>query len=626
MAPSHHFFWLLCLVDLCLGKIFTAPEQITSRRYDFVVFSMIRSDWSCYVVQPGPFAGCVVASRLSENPNVRVLVIEAGVSDNGTDSAVISTPILAGQGAGTVFDWNYTTTHQVGLNGRAFAYPRGFVMGGSSSLNAMIYQRGPRDDFDRLASVSGDPGWTWDNLQEFIFKNEKHVPAWNNRSDAGEYNPRVHGHGPLLSSLTATPWELDRRVMQTAADHSDEYPFNLDLNSGDGLGVGWIQTSVGNSARSSSSSAYLHPALDSRNNIDLLLHTQVTNLISSGSGSKLTGVQVSQNAHEYEFAATKEVILSAGSVGTPQILMLSGVGPKEELQKFGIKSVVDLPDVGRNLQDQAIVGLQWEAKAETLSGLLNDPAAFSAALAQYAINKTGIAAANSVVNSIAFLRLPDGSPLLKGGDPAAGPHAAHFEFAFLASPLGSKQRVELITGNSPQNTFLANDKQVGPTTGNWVSIAIVVQSPTSRGSINITSSSAFSYPTIDPAFYTTAFDIGTAIHAVKAAQEFFSKPAWDGFIGAPFSDATNLDTDAKIEAYVRKWAMSNKHPTSTARMSKNSDKSGVVGPDLLVKGIRGVRVVDASVLPFAVGGFPQAQVYIIAERAAALIKDAWCLN
>ncbi|KAJ7654752.1 aryl-alcohol oxidase-like protein [Mycena rosella] len=615
MAPPHHLFWLLCLVELCLGNIFTAPEQITSKRYDFVV------------VGAGT-AGCVVASRLSENPSVRVLVIEAGVSDNGTDSAVISTPLLAGQGAGTVFDWNYTTTNQVGLNGRAFAYPRGFVMGGSSSLNAMIYQRGPRDDFDRLASVSGDPGWTWDNLQEFIFKNEKHVPAWNNRSDAGEYNPSVHGDGPLLSSLTATPWELDRRVMQTAADHSDEYPFNLDLNSGDGLGVGWIQTSVGNNARSSSSSAYLHPALDSRSNIDLLLHTQVTNLISSGSGSTLTGVQVSQNAQaaKYVFTATKEVILSAGSVGTPQILMLSGVGPKEELQKFGIESVVDLPDVGRNLQDQAIVGLQWEAKAETLSGFLNDPAAFSAMLAQYAINKTGIAAANSVVNSIAFLRLPDGSPLLEDGDPAAGPHAAHFEFAFLASPLGSKQRAELIICNSLQNTFLSNDKQVGPTSGNWVSIAIVVQSPTSRGSINITSSSVFSYPTIDPAFYTTAFDIGTAIYAVKAAQEFFSKSAWDGFIGAPFSDAANLDTDAKIEAYVRKWAMSNKHPTSTARMSKNSDKSGVVGPDLLVKGIEGVRVVDASVLPFAVGGFPQAQVYIIAERAAALIKDAWSLN
>ncbi|KAJ7474300.1 aryl-alcohol oxidase-like protein, partial [Mycena latifolia] len=593
MASSLHLFFFLCLARLCLGRIFTAPEQITSKRYDFIV------------VGAGT-AGCVVASRLSEDPNVRVLVIEAGVSsvDNGTDSAMISTPFLAGQGIGTIFDWNYTTTNQAGLYGRALPFPRGFVLGGSSSLNAMIYHRGPSEDFDRIANVSGDSGWSWNNLQQYIFKNEKHVPPWNNRSNVGEYNPRVHGHGPLLSSLTADPWEIDRRVLQTSADHSDQYPFNLDLNSGNGLGVGWVQTTVGNSVRSSSSSAYLHPALDSRSNLDLLLHTQVTQLVSTGpSTSTFTGVDVSQNAHaaKYQFTATKEVILSAGTVGTPQILMLSGIGPKDELKKFNIKSVLDLPDVGRNLQDQAILGLQWEAKAETLSTFLNDPAAINAALTRYAENKTGIAAGSSIVNTIAFLRLPDGSPLLKPGDPAAGPHSAHFQFAFL-------------------NTFMANADQATPPTGNWISVAIVVQSPTSRGSINITSSSPFAYPAIDPAYFTTAFDIGTAVQAVKTAQKFFSASAWDGFIGAPFSAAANLHTDAAIEAYVRTFATTLKHPTSTARISKKTDKTGVVGPDLLVKGAKGVRVVDASIFPFAVAGFPQAQVYIIAERAAALIK------
>ncbi|KAJ6600958.1 aryl-alcohol oxidase-like protein [Mycena vulgaris] len=594
---SPHLFFLLCLVRLCLGSIFTAPQQIHSKHYDFIV------------VGAGT-AGCVLASRLSENPKVKVLVIEAGVSDNGTDSAIISTPFLSGQGVGTIFDWNYTTTNQAGLNGRAFAFPRGFVMGGSSSINGMVYSRGPSEDFDRLARVSGDSGWSWKELQKYIFMNEKHVPAWNNRSNVGEYDPRAHGHGPLMSSLTATPFELDRRVIQTTSDHGDEFPFNLDLNSGDGLGVGWLQTTVGNSARSTSSSAYLHPALDSRSNLDLLLHTQVTGLISKGSGSStFTGVEVAQNTHaaKYEFTATKEVILSAGAVGTPQILMLSGIGPKEELKKFGIKSVVDLPDVGRNLQDQAILGLQWEANVETLSALFNDPVAVNAALAQYAENKTGIAASCAVVNTIAFLRLPERSPLLNHGDPAAGPNSAHFQFAFL-------------------NTFLANGGQDTPTTGNWISVAVVVQSPTSRGSLNINSSSPFAYPAIDPAYFTTAFDIDTAVHAIKTLKKFLSTSAWDGFLAAPFPAVAALTTDAAIEEYVRTWSTTIKHPTSTATISKKSDKGGVVGPDLLVKGVKGVRVVDASILPFAVAGFPQAQVYIIAERAAALIKDTWSLH
>ncbi|KAJ6526150.1 aryl-alcohol oxidase-like protein, partial [Mycena vulgaris] len=552
-------------------------------------------------------AGCVVASRLTEDPTVRVLVIEAGGSDNGTNSAVISTPMLAGQGVGTIFDWNYTVTHQAGLNDRAFPFPRGLGMGGSSSINSMIYSRGPSEDFDRLASVSGDAGWAWENLQKYIFWNERHVPAWNNRSNAGQYNPLVHGRGPLLTSLTAIPFELDRRVLQTGADHSDKYPFNLDLNSGDGLGVGWLHTTVGNSARSSSSSAYLHPALDSRSNLDLLLYTQVTHLTSTGAtSSTFTGVQVSQNTDGT--SSTALFILSAGAVGTPQILMLSGVGPKDELEKLGIESVVDLPDVGRNLQDQTILGLQWEANAETLSGFFNDPAAYDAALARYAENKTGFAAANEVVNTLAFLRLPESSPLLLHGDPAAGPHSPHFQFAFLVR----------LQPNGPE---LAT-----PPTGNYISVAIVVQSPTSRGSLNITSSSAFTYPTIDPAYFTTAFDIGTAVHAVKTLRAFLATSAWDGFLGAPFPAVAALTTDAAIESYVRTWASTLMHPTSTAKISRTTDEGGVVGPDLLVKGAQGVRVVDASILPFAPGGFPQAQVYIIAERAAALIKDTWSLQ
>ncbi|KAJ7503275.1 aryl-alcohol oxidase-like protein, partial [Mycena galericulata] len=591
----HCALFLICFVlaQTCLGRVFTSPEEVPATEYDFIV------------VGAGT-AGCVIASRLSENPSTTVLLIEAGVSDNGTNSAVLSVPFLAGQAIGTVFDWNYTTTIQSGLNGRTMPYPRGFVLGGSSSINNMVYSRGPSEEWDRLALIAGDEGWSWNNIQQFIFRNERHIPPWNNRSNVGEFNPKVHGRGPLMSSLTANPSELDQRVIKTTAELGDEFPFNLDLNSGDGLGFGWIQTTVGESARSSSSTAYLHPALNSRNNLDLLLNTQVTRLTSSGSvKTTLDQVQVSKNdtAASYTFTASKEVILSAGTIGTPQILMLSGIGPAEELQKFGITPLVDSPDVGHNLQDQPIFLLQWDVNKETLSSFLDNPEAIAAALAQYEQNKTGIAASSVVFNTIGFLRLPAGSPLLQDGDPSAGPNSAHFQYSFI-------------------DTFLGNVDQVAPPGGNWITVSIVLQSPTSRGSLNITSSSAFDHPLIDPAFFTTSFDIGTAIEAVKTLNTFLAAPAWDGFIGAP---ATKLTTDAQIEAFIRAGAVTLKHPVGTAKISTAAEVGGVVGPHLHVKGVEGVRVVDASILPFAVEGFPQAEVYIVAERAAFLIKETWAL-
>ncbi|KAJ7443585.1 aryl-alcohol oxidase-like protein [Mycena galericulata] len=566
---------LLSLVQLGLGSIFTAPTQVpASKKYDFIV------------------AGCVIAARLTEDPSVNVLLIEAGVSDNGTESVTISVPLLAGSGIGTMFDWSKIVLTnsfcQSGLNGRIIPVPRGYVLGGSSSNNAMIYSRGASDEYDRLADVSGDSGWSWNSLEQYRLKNEQHTPPWNNRSNVGEYNPSVHGHGPLLTGLTPTVFEADKRVIQTTVDNGAEYPFNLDFNSGNGLGFGWLQTTVGHSARSTSSSA----------NLDLLLHTQVTRLVSTSGKLTFRGVQVAQMA---------TVILSAGTVGTPQLLMLSGIGPSQQLKNVNITPLLDLEDVGANLQDQSIVILQWEVTGTTLSTFLNNATAFADALAQYAINKTGIAAGNTVVNTIGFLRLPSNSTLLKAGDPAAGPNAPHFQFSFL-------------------ETFLPNPGQVAPTTGNWMSVSIVVQSPTSRGSLNLTSSSAFVHPTINPEYYTAAFDIGTAIQAVQTLREFLATRAWDGFIIEPFSAVAALKTDAEIETYIRTFANSLDHPTSTAKISKTTDKGGVVGPTLLVKGTTGLRIVDASILPSSPAGFPQAEVYIIAERAADLIKSAWSLS
>ncbi|KAJ6576408.1 aryl-alcohol oxidase-like protein [Mycena vulgaris] len=578
-----------------LASIYNNIKDIPSPNYDFII------------VGAGT-AGSVMASRLSEDPSAKVLVIEAGISDSRPDTEPLKIPFLAlSIGTGVSYDWNYTTTPQAGLKGRSLPYPRGFVMGGSSSNNGLVYLRGPMEDWDRLASVSGDPGWSWNNMQPFFLKSERHVPSWSHRDDVGEYNPAVHGFGPLQTSLPGNVSDLETRVMETSKELGGEFAYNLDLNSGNGLGVGWFQDTVGNGARISSSVAYLRPALASRPNLDLLIETRVTrlHLSSNMSGPEFRTVEFSKNVSGpyNRLTASKEVIMCAGTIGTPQILMLSGIGPKTHISSLGIKPLVDLPDVGQNLQDQPVLGFQWSVPFSRLSDFVNNQTAFSTALAQYQADQTGVLASSCALNTVAFLRVPNSSSLLKAHrDPSAGPHSPHFQIVFY-------------------NGFLPNAGQAPPLNGSWISSGLVLQAPTSRGSVTLASNSAFDQPLIDVAFLNTSWDIGVILESFKAMKRFLSAHPWKGYFGQPYAAAQNLTSDEATIDYARTLSFPIKHPVSTARISRFTDKTGVVGPDLAVKGIQGLRVVDASILPYAVGGYPQAQVYAVAERAASLVKE-----
>ncbi|KAJ7055834.1 aryl-alcohol oxidase-like protein [Mycena amicta] len=587
------------VLGVSAGKIYTSPAQVT-KLYDFIVVG-------------GGTAGGVVAARLSEVASVNVLVIEAGGLDNAT--AVFDTiyaPLLAGSGVGTDIDWKFSSVAQSGMNGRTLGYPRGKVLGGSSAINGMIYARGSSDEYNRLATVSGDSGWSWTNLKSYIMKTEKHAAPWNGRPNVGEYMPPWHGAGPVLTGLTPEIFEFDNRVIANTQAFPSAYPFNVDPNSGTLTGVSWLETTVGNGMRSTSASAYIHPAVNTRSNLDVLIGTQVTKLVQTATKT-FRGVQVAQSAGAttYTFNATKEVILSAGSISTPQLLLLSGIGPAAELTALGISPVLDVPDVGRNLQDQTILGLQWQVNSSftTLSPFFANATAFGDALADWADDHSGFAAGNTVVNTIGFLRLPSNSPLITaaGGDPSAGSVSPHYQLAFM-------------------NIFFPNPGQTSPV-GNYNSVCLVLQSPTSYGSVNITSTSAFAAPAIDPNFFATAFDIGTMMAAARAAQAFVSTSVFAGyFVGPAPETAAALASDSALEAYIRKYTDSIKHPTGTARISKTTDKTGVVGPTLLVKGLTGLRIVDASVLPYAPASFPQGELYVLAERAADLVKTAWSLK
>ncbi|KAM6491309.1 aryl-alcohol oxidase-like protein [Amanita muscaria] len=592
---SSAIYSLLFLGHASLAAIYTNPSSALNNTYDFII------------VGAGT-AGGVVATRLSENSLVRVLVIEAGPADTGSDSYLIQTPFLGGQAAGTRFDWNYTVVNQAGLDNRNFAFPRGHVIGGSSAINNEVYFRGSSEDFDLFAEISGDNGWSWSNMQPYIYKNERHVPAWNNQSDVGKYNSSVHGYGPLLSSLPVNNSILDSVVINSSQQLYQQYPFNLDFNSGHGLGIGWVQNTVGNSARSDSATAFLTPAATSRPNLDVLLQTQVISLIQTAPAT-FKGVQISQGPSYPKFTLTaqKEVILSAGAVGTPQILQLSGIGQKSYLKSLGITPVVNLPDVGQNLQDQPIVMIQYSVNGSTLNPFLNDPAAFGAALAQYTATKTGTMASSCLINTIGFLRIPKNDSIwMSFSDPAVGPNSPHYVIAFL-------------------NAYGANPGQALHMPGDWTTVATTLQSPTSRGSINIISSSPFVYPSINPAYLSTSSDIGFYREAIKYMSLFLTANPWKGFLLQPHPDAANLTDDTAIESYLRKFATTIKHPVGTAIISNSSSSVGVVGSDLTVKNTHGLRIVDASVIPRAVSGFPQARVYLIAERASDLIKAKYSL-
>ncbi|KAJ7613818.1 aryl-alcohol oxidase precursor [Mycena polygramma] len=575
-------------VALC--KLYEDVADLPGLQYDFVIVG-------------GGTAGNVVASRLTENPNVSVLVLEAGESNEGViDSEV---PFLTN---GILFpdnpySWNYTTTPQTGLNGRVVEYLQGHLLGGCSSHNGMAYTRGAAADFDRYAQLTGDPGWSWNEIFPYFLKNEKWTPPADQHNTRGQFNPALHGRdGPISVSLTGFAWpELERRVINTTKELPDDFPFNVDTNSGHPLGIGWLQSTIGHGMRSSSATGYLEPAIMQRPNLDVLLHARVAKLVNvtqRGGSPAFGGVQFRYGTSLFVAQASKEIIISAGTIGTPHILLNSGIGDPSTLKALGIPTVVDRPSVGKNASDHTYFQMTWAVNSnQTTESITQNATRFNEAFAEWNASHTGPFVDPSPGTHVGWLRLSANSSAFDvHSDPSPGPGAPHLEILFMPTGMGAP--------------------------GHFISLTVGMVSPVSRGSVSINSSDPFAPALVDPGLLTSDFDTLALMEGVKLALKFVGAPAWRGYLGAPTTDLAVM-SPSELEATIRANASPGFHIVGTAAMSPPGSDRGVVNPDLKVKGVDGLRVIDASVLPVVPGAHTQAATYVIAERGADLVKQQW---
>ncbi|KAF8056598.1 aryl-alcohol oxidase precursor [Lyophyllum atratum] len=585
---------------LSLGLIFTLPAQAAIYEK---VSDLPHKDFD-FIVVGGGTGGNVVANRLSENANFQVLVLEAGPSHVGVLESQV--PWLAANLFGTKYDWNYTTVPQVGLGGRTVDIPRGRILGGCSSINFMIYTRSAVEDYDRWAKITGDSGWSWNNLQKYFKKNERLTPPADRHNTKGQLDPSVHStNGLLATSQTGSSVPIDKKVITASQQLGGDFKFNLDVNSGDPLGIAWLQTIVDGrtGVRGSSANGYLAPQFLKRPNLHVLVNAEVSRLLqTSGKVPAFRGVEFRQKVGGplSHLTATKEIILSAGSIGSPHIMLNSGIGATNALKAVGVKPLVNIPDVGENLADHSVMAHPFIVNSNNTFERIRDPANIPSELALW--KKTGGGPfVDTIASMLGFFRVPKNVTL--SPDFAAGPNAPHFEHL-------------IANGLIVPNAFV-------PRNASFFSMSTTVTSPVSRGTIKLKSSDPFDAPLIDPALLKEKSDRIVMREAIKHALKFTQAPIWKGYIIGPSGGLEKATTDAKLDAYITAASSTFFHPTGTLSMSAKGARNGVVDPDLRVKNIVGLRVVDASIFPFIPTGHTSSAVYAVAERAADIIKAAY---
>ncbi|KAF5374242.1 hypothetical protein D9758_004722 [Tetrapyrgos nigripes] len=411
-------FCTLVLVSALLPFLSTGYTSIVEH-----VDNLPTQEFDFVVIGSGT-AGNVITNHLTENPAVNVLVLEAGGFDLNT-----KVPGFFGRDMGSPLDWNFTANLGLATENRMGTVVRGFVLGGSSAISSMVYTRRSDDDWDHYADLTGDSGWSWDSIQQYIKKNETFTQPSDFHNISGQFDPTVHGFDGISSvTLTSYVHKFDDLVIQSSLLPDAEIPFKLNPNDGNNIGLSWGQAMILNGERSSSATSYLALQFRKRSNLHILLHAHVTRILrmEDDHETAFSGVEFTQDAGAtfQVINATKEIIVSGGAIGSLNILYNSSIGDAETLTNLGILSTLDLPSVGQNYTDQGIVDYIWIVNSTDPNDFLSqDESVREGQLEQWEQNKTGPLADGALVTGC-FFRLPDNASIFETvKDPSAGPNS-----------------------------------------------------------------------------------------------------------------------------------------------------------------------------------------------------------
>ena len=522
-----------------------------------------------YVIVGGGSAGCVMASRLSENPDVRVLLLEAGGRDT---NPYIHMPVGFAKMTTGPLTWGLVTAPQKHAGNREIPYAQARVLGGGSSINAEIFTRGVPDDYDRWAHDEGCDGWSFQDVQPYFLRSE------GNEILASGY----HGtEGPLGVSNIRDPQPVTRAFVQACQQYG--MPYNPDFNGPVQEGAGVYQTTIRNARRCSVAVGYLRPVMG-RPNLTVETGCLTTKILFSG--NRAIGVEYRQDGALKSVRADLEVVVTAGAIGSPKIMLLSGVGPADHLRALGIEVVQDLPGVGENLSDHFGIDIVYELKTADSLDKYNKLHWMLWAGLQYTLFKSGPVTSN-VVEGGAFWR-QDRS--------LANPD---LQFHFLAGA-GMEAGVPAIQSGS------------GCTLNSYT------LRPKSRGTVKLRSSRPEDKPIVDPNFIAEPDDLRVSAEGVKISREIMNQPAFAKYVRQEHFPGKDVRTQADFENYARQYGRTSYHPTGTCKMGV--DEMAVVDPQLRVRGLEGIRICDSSIMPSLIGSNTNAPTIMIAEKGSDLIR------
>ncbi|MDH3662513.1 MAG: GMC family oxidoreductase N-terminal domain-containing protein [Alphaproteobacteria bacterium] len=521
-----------------------------------------------YVIVGGGSAGCVLAARLSEDPSTRVLLLEAGSEDK---DPYIHMPVGFAKMTAGPHIWGYKTTPQRHADDREITLPQGRVIGGGSSVNAEVFTRGCPEDYDRWANDEGCAGWSFDEVKPDFLKSE------DNDTLAGEH----HGTGGPLGVSTLDAHPLTRRFVQACQQAG--IPYTADFNGPSQAGCGAYQVTTRHARRCSTATGYLRPAI-SRKNLEVRTDCVTQKLLIED--GRATGVSFFHHGQAGEVRAEREVIVTAGAIGSPKLLMLSGIGPADHLKEHGIEVVLDLQGVGRNLQDHFDVDIVYELTGPHGFDKYNSWPWMLWAGLQYKLFKSGPVASN-IVEGGAFWY----------ADKRSKTPDTQFHFLPAAGVEAGVPPVPSGHGCTLNSYFLR---------------------PRSRGSVRLTSAEVYDPPAVDPNYIADEHDLKMTVKGLKMMRAIMGQPALAPFIKTEHYPGADVTSEQGHIDYVRQHGRTSYHPVGTCKMG--SDALAVVDPELRVRGIECLRVCDSSVMPSIVSSNTNAPTIMIGEKAADLIR------